>query len=287
MIHRTRAGRTVIISAHLREFLTEKLNKQKLYRSYFLCYTIGMAERVNLKDYIDLYEKGLKLDRIKPLKNQTYRIFRSSGMDIRIVNRKYTYENSMAYQKIKHFTRNNENFYMVPVTTVKGTIVGFILRGVFKSDYSTISREFDDIEKKVPLMFGFDEKFKSFDKHETCYPIVVCEGSKDCIFMKNFYPYTVAVNTSSMGLNAQVLINLTNKFVLAYDNDTAGQDGIERDKKTLRSLGAQVVSLELDKSRDEDGKFLIKDVSDYLKYPERIIKLKRELKYKLRRVISF
>ena len=38
--------------------------------------------------------------------------------------------------------------------------------------------------------------------------------------MKQFYPYTVSINTSSMGLNAYVLINLSNKFVLAYDNDT-------------------------------------------------------------------
>ena len=90
-----------------------------------------------------------------------------------------------------------------------------------------------------------------------------------------------------MGLNAQVLINLSNKFVLAYDNDKAGQDGIERDKRTLRGLGAQVVSLELDKAKNEDGKFLIKDCSDYIKYPDKIPKLKEELQYKLKRVMSF
>ena len=136
-------------------------------------------------------------------------------------------------------------------------------------------------------MFGFNKKFESFENYRTCPPIVICEGSKDCIFLKQFYPYTVAVNTSSMGLNAQVLINLSNKFVLAYDNDKAGQDGITRDKKTLRSLGAQVVSLELDNSKNEEGKFLIKDCSDYTKFPEKIPKLKEELSYKLKRVMSF
>ena len=184
-----------------------------------------------------------------------------------------------AFQKIKHFTVNNEYFYMIPVTTIKGTIVGFILRGVLKSNYSTVSREFEDSTKKVPLMFGFDEKFKRFEDKNICYPIVVCEGSKDCIFLKQFYPYVVAVNTSSMGLNAQILINITNKFVLAYDNDKAGREGIERDKKILRSLGAQVTSLELSN--------LVKDCSDYIKYPDKIPKLKEELWYKLRRVMSF
>ena len=246
-----------------------------------------MAERVNIQDYIELYEKGLRLDQIKPLKNQTYRIFKESGIDIRIVHRDKTYENALAFQKIKHYTVDNEYFYMIPVTTVKETIVGFILRGVLRSDYSTVSREFSANEKRVPLMFGFNKKFENFDNYKTCPPIVICEGSKDCIFLKQFYPFTVAINTSSMGLNAQVLINLSNKFVLAYDNDKAGQDGIARDKRTLRSLGAQVASLELDRAQDESGKFLIKDCSDYIKYPNKIKNLKDELYYKLKRVQSF
>jgi hypothetical protein len=105
--------------------------------------------------------------------------------------------------------------------------------------------------------------------------------------MKQFYPYTLAINTSSMGLNAQVLINLSNKFVLAYDNDSAGQEGIKRDKRTFRNLGAQVTSIELDKTTDENGKFLIKDCSDYLNFPHKIPKLKEELYYKIKRVNSF
>lgn len=246
-----------------------------------------MVEKVNLRDYLSLYERGMSLDRIKPLKNQTYRIFskvnerfkRDGWLDIRIVHRKKTYENPQAFKKIVHFVQDNEYFYMIPVTTIKGTIVGFILRGVTRSDYSTISREFEDSQKRVPLMYGFDYRFKDFDKHNTCYPIIVCEGSKDCMIMKQLYPYSVALNTSSMGINAQVLINISNKFVLAYDNDKAGQEGIERDKKILRRLGAQVVSLELDKN--------FKDISDYYGHPDKIKNLKEEIKYKLRRVNSF
>lgn len=235
--------------------------------------------QVNIEDYIALYEKSLPLNHIKPLNNSTFRIFKESGLDIRISRRKLVYENPLAFEKIKKFTLANDWFYMIPVTTMKNTIVGFILRGVFKSDYNTISREFGDLSTRVPLMFGFDERFKKFREHKTCYPIVVCEGSKDCIFMKRFYPYTVSINTSSMGLNAYVLINISNKFVLAYDNDKAGQEGIERDKRVLRNLGAQVVSLELDNN--------IKDCAQYLDYPEKIPKLKEELYYKLKRVMSF
>lgn len=247
-----------------------------------------MAEiKVDINDYIELYRNGLTLDQIKPLKNQTYKIFKSSKVDIRIVHRRKTYEDAQAFQKIKKFTEENEYFYMIPVTTIKETIVGFILRGVLQSNYATVSRKFDDLEKRVPLMFGFDRSFQNFENHKTCPPIVVCEGSKDCLFMKHLYPYVVAVNTSSMGLNAPILINMTNKFILAYDNDKAGQEGMERDKSILRSAGAQVVSLELSQAKDENGKFLIKDCSDYIKYPDKIRELREELKYKYKRLLSF
>lgn len=246
-----------------------------------MCYIYSMdtRTRVNIEDYIVLYERGLLLNQIKPLKNQTYQIFKASGLDIRIVHRSKIYDNSLAYQKIKYFIQDNEYFYMIPVTTIKETIVGFILRGVLRSDYSTVSREFKDNLKRVPLMFGFNKKFLKFEDYKQCPPIVLCEGSKDCIFMSQFYPYVLAINTSSMGLNAQVLINLTNKFVLAYDNDKAGQEGIERDKKIFRNLGAQVTSLELSKK--------VKDCADYFNYPDKVKELKEELKYKIHKVTSF
>ena len=176
---------------------------------------------------------------------------------------------------------------MIPVTTIRETIVGFILRGVLRSDYSTVSREFNEGENKVPLMFGFDKSFEEFEKKNVCYPIVVCEGSKDCLFLKRMYPYTVSINTSSMGLNVYVLINLSNKFILAYDNDEAGQEGMEKDKKILRKLGAQVVSLELDKSKDKNGNFIFKDCSDYLGHPDKMKSLQEEFNYKFKRVMSF
>ena len=176
---------------------------------------------------------------------------------------------------------------MIPITTIKGTVVGFILRSVLGSDYCSISRDFNSPQNKVPLMFGFDKCFENFDKRDKCFPIILCEGSKDCIFLKKFYPYTLAINTNSMGFNVYILINISNKFILAYDNDKAGQEGIARDKKILRRYGAQVVSLDLDKTLDNSGKFLMKDCSDYINHPNKINSLKEEIKYKLKRVSSF
>jgi DNA primase len=167
---------------------------------------------------------------------------------------------------------------MIPVTTVKGTIVGFIVRGVLTSDYNTVSRTFSSYEAKVPLMFGFDKKFLNYDEQaergSKCYPIIVCEGSKDCIMLKKIYPYVLANNTSSMGLNAQILRNISDSFLLAYDNDEAGKEGIEKDKKILRGLGAYVESVKL-----HDG---FKDCADYLGHSEEFAELKAQIKRKLK-----
>lgn len=238
------------------------------------------ATEVNIQDYIDLYNQGISLSSIKPLKNQTYRLFKESGLDIRIVHRSKAYQNAMAYDKIKYFLKENDYFYMIPVTTAKGTIVGFIVRGVLKSTYNTISRSFSNYTAKVPLMFGFDKKFLNYDalaeKKGHCYPIIVCEGSKDCLMLKKIYPYVLANNTSSMGINAQILRNISNSFLLAYDNDKAGEDGMKKDKGVLRNLGAYVESLQL-----HDG---FKDCADYLGHPEEFEELKAQIKRKLKRL---
>jgi DNA primase len=244
---------------------------------------VSSSERsVNIDDYIKLYNEGVSLNKIKPLSNQTYKLFKQSGEDIRIVHRSQTYANAAAFSKINHFMLSNDYFYMIPVTTVKGTIVGFIVRGVLRKDYGTVSRTFSSYEKQVPLMYGFNKKFQEYEKEVEkrgkCLPIIVCEGSKDCLMLKQFYPYVLANNTSSMGVNAQVLRNISNKFLLAYDNDESGQEGIKRDKRTLRNLGAYVESLQL-----HDG---FKDCADYLDYPDEFLELKDQVKRKIRKLYN-
>lgn len=212
--------------------------------------------KLNINDYIRLYNSGFTLDKIKPLKNQTYAIFSRNKTKARIVNRKEVYKDPMAFQKIKHFVNDNEYFYMIPIETVNETIVGFIIRGVLTKGYVTISRVFNNPAHQIRLMYGFNKSFKKYDEGKKCYPIIVCEGCKDCIALKKIYPYVLANNTSSMGLNANILRNISDRFLLAYDNDSAGEDGMKRDKEVLRGMGAYVDSLKLPEG--------VKDCADYL-----------------------
>ena len=92
--------------------------------------------------------------------------------------------------------------------------------------------------------------------------------------LKRIYPYVLANNTSSLGINAQILRNITDSFLLAYDNDKAGAEGIEKDKKVLRNLGAYVESIKL-----HDG---FKDCADYLEHPQEFEELKKQVRRKLK-----
>lgn len=242
-----------------------------------------MLEQVDINEYIKLYNSGYPLTSIKPLKTQTDKIFRLSNTNIHIVHRSSVYENPQAFTKLAHFIEKNEYFYMVPITTIKRTIVGFVIRGIFEKGYNTILRMFNSFETRIPLMYGFDEAFSNYDNYPKCRPIIICEGCKDVMTLKKIYPYVLSNNRSSMGSNVHILRNITNKFLLAYDNDEAGYEGMKRDKKILRGMGAYADTVQLPEG--------FKDCTDYFISPvtckinkENFEKLKQQVRGKLKRL---
>ena len=100
-------------------------------------------------------------------------------------------------------------------------------------------------------------------------PIIVCEGLKDCITLKKIYPYVLSNNTSHMGMNLQVLSNLTNKFILIYDNDKAGMEGSLEDIAKLQKINYNVVKISL-----KNG---YKDITDASENADYFSIIKREI----------
>lgn len=235
----------------------------------------------SLERYIQLYSKGIDIKNIQPLSNETYKIFSRANTSIRLVNIKENYDFFTRSGKVKHFIScvrkvdiyrsikynievKDSYIYMIPIQTIKGTIVGFIFRGLYGNlknapKYHTTTSEVTDRIKKVPYMYGFYKDFESFDSHEYCKPIIVVEGAKDCIYIKQFYPYTLSTNTNKLGFNANILRELTDKIILCLDNDKGGKE-YSQELKNLVKLGFNVSSVKLDEG--------IKDPCTYLKYPE-------------------
>ena len=149
-------------------------------------------KKLNFNDYIELHESRRSIHELNPLDNETYKIFSSSNIDVRIVDRDKSYKVLVKTDKLKHFTtdRNglsNRYFYSIPIQAPSGDYVGFIYRTLFTHDYASIYKPFENKTKKVPYMFGFFKDFQNYDRHTTCMPIVVCEGIKDAMVLKKFY----------------------------------------------------------------------------------------------------
>ena len=231
-------------------------------------------EKVKIEEYIELHKSGIPIRKVKPIANQTFEVLRNCNVDVRIIDRDKNLGRLYKLSQLGTFTKDtvehsHRYFYSIPLQTINGTIVGFIYRTVYDKAYTTVSRSFIDIEHKVPLMFGFYEDFKNFDDSDHCRPIVVCEGLKDCITLKKIYPYVLSNNTSHMGINLQVLSNLTNKFILIYDNDKAGKDGTLEDIANAQKMKYDVIEMKFSHG--------YKDITDCAENAEQFSKIKEIL----------
>jgi len=244
----------------------------------------------SIEAYIELYNMCLPItDTIEPLDDETYKILTMANTDIRILDRDECYTKLTRLSKLSPFVTDNirelkkqypkENliedtlFYMIPLQTIKGTITGFILRGVLNKTYWTSSHpilteektvDYTQLYKKVPTMYGWYKDFLDYDKHEKPKPIILCEGLKDCIYLKQFYPYVLSNNTSMVGTSAYMLRNITDKLLLVYDNDNTGLDSMKKDKYKLNRLG---FSVDIVTQKGSVGtKIKTKDSAEHLNY---------------------
>lgn len=72
-------------------------------------------------------------------------------------------------------------------------------------------------------------------------PIVIVEGNMDCDAIKLLYPYSLATLTNSISLNQmKILAHLTDKVIIAYDNDEAGNKGYWNAYNSLTRYGFKV-----------------------------------------------
>ena len=128
-----------------------------------MCYDVIM----DINNYIELYNKGVLLKNIKPLDNEEYRRFLQSSAKVRIVPKKiinYNKHIELISGGIAKNLKTDPYFYMIPIQTPSGTIVGFTCRLLFESKYINIMRKTKgEGIFNVPKMFGWLE-FKNYDE---------------------------------------------------------------------------------------------------------------------------
>ncbi len=95
---------------------------------------------------------------------------------------------------------------------------------------SLVNKEFIDYSIFTNI-YGLDRVREDFS-YGDC--MIVTEGVYDADVFRFLHQDTVAVYTSSAGvMQAQILSTMTDNFVLAFDNDTAGVGGFSSAKRNL------------------------------------------------------
>jgi DNA primase len=120
---------------------------------------------------------------------------------------------------------------MIP-NTINGTVYSLTFRNI------NGKKQFLKLGATTHLFYGMGNLPEDFTYG---IPIVIVEGNMDCDVAKLIYPYTLATLTNSISQNQiRILAGLTNKVVIAYDNDEAGNQGYWNAYNNLVRYGFKV-----------------------------------------------
>jgi len=187
-----------------------------------------------LGGFIKLYSHAIPINKLVPESNENFKCFSlKSGLPVGLVIVRDTISYQYPLKSFWKFFEENPYFWMIPMTTPTNKLIGFVLRGYHQKEYRTVF----NYGENIPPVFGWED-FSDFSYNK---PVVVCEGIKDAIWLKQYYKYTIALNGSSItNANLAIFKNMFSNVILCYDNDSAqnntGEKSSIRDKKILEKL---------------------------------------------------
>ena len=193
-------------------------------------------EDCNLADYIRLYNSGVSifdLKKEKLLTNKEYVAYISKDYanPIKLVSYKQSFSIIPYDPAMFHFYKNHDLFWMIPLETIEGLIIGFIFRSFFDKAYRTISFS----EFSIPYGLG---NFGNFNIND---PIILIEGTRDCIFsQKIIYPYSLSINMAKISLDLiAILTKFSNKFIYIPDTDPTGFETSKHNQNLFKEVSME------------------------------------------------
>lgn len=204
-----------------------------------------------IQDFVNVYKKSIParklpsnlVDFLSQNDSENFKIFSSkTGLPVTLCQTKKVIREIYPIKSHYGFFEKHKYFWMIPIVTINKKIVGFIIRGCSVKEYRTIF-----VRNSICPMFGWED-FKNYDFNK---PIVLCEGAKDSIYLKKYYPYTLALNTSNItSLNLNILKKFTNNLILCYDNDSTGSSSIKMDGDLLNENKINFQTIVVEGSKD-------------------------------------
>lgn len=180
-----------------------------------------------LQEFIDLWTVAPKIDDLKPMEDQNYRMFKKkSGNPVALASSEKHLYHLPHCEDYFDFFNESKIFWVIPCDNADHDIYGFVLRAFKEKKYS-MYRPPDSPQ----LLYGFHE----FEKFSYGDPIVLVESAKCCTFIQSFYPYTLALLTDGLSFRSFMFLKqMTDKFVIALDNDDSGKENALKLNKSFR-----------------------------------------------------
>ena len=182
-------------------------------------------------------------DNLPPVKDKGHDTVLDSSKYVRLA-RDYNYDNYRlcTYKDILDLKLSNSlTEYQKKFISRNGAVI-VIFNTLNNKPISTVFRaisqkEFMDFSL-VYSVYGFDLIDEDFKYGDT---LIITEGQYDADSLRHIYKNVVATQTSNITLiQSNILKSMTDRFVVAFDNDTAGFNGFE---KAIKRLGDGIKKL--------------------------------------------
>ena len=182
-------------------------------------------------------------DSLVPVMEKGYDRVLDSSKYVRLA-RDYRYENYrfLRYQDLfdlglaSSFSKYQRHFI-----SSSGAVLA-IFNSLNKKPVSIVFRSLDKKEfmdySYIYSLYGYDMMDNNFRYGDY---LIVTEGLYDADTIRQVYPNVVATQTSNITLlHKDILLSMTDKFILGFDADEAGENGF---KKALQRLGTDIKKL--------------------------------------------
>lgn len=157
-----------------------------------------------------------------------------------------------------NFIKNMGGAVLVIFNTLNNKPVSCVFRGITEKEFIDYSA--------LQSMYGFDMIDSNFKYGDW---IVIVEGLYDADVLRSIYPNVLAMQTSNVNsLQGEILLSMSNKFIVAFDSDTAGSVGYDKAYHRLKRDNTIVQKLQVYGS-DKDVGMLEEFISNSSEYSKR------------------
>lgn len=167
-------------------------------------------------------------------------------------------ENSL-YNYLKRFIAEEGAVVMI-FGTLNNVPISATLRKLNKKEFCNYSSYY--------TLYGFDLINDNF-KYGDC--LLIAEGFYDADSIRPLFKNSVATMTSNVNrLQSHILLSMTDKFIIAYDSDKAGNNGFKKARERLKN----VVQLQVYKGDKDLG--VMEELKDNKKEYEKRVRYYKE-----------